>query len=97
MQEIRCWQCGAKNWLSVRGICLDCQAILRRCSDCTHYTVLQRDHPLYEPKALCQSAGEEMLISEAEKPSALSPSANCREYQPVWAIQMVDQPTSPET
>ena len=69
--EIKCYECGTENWLENQSRCLKCDTILRRCVDCSRY---DRSHQL------CDNFGSEVDLREAEHPSLLSPSTNCRDY-----------------
>ena len=71
--DILCPNCGTENWLENQSRCLNCEAILRRCTDCMNY----------EPKSRrCRTLNIEVETREAEYPALLSPSANCRLYSP---------------
>jgi hypothetical protein len=70
--EVICPQCGTENWLENQSRCLTCEAVLRRCIDCSHYDADQEQ---------CRTLGNEVDRYEAEHPSVLSSSTNCRDYR----------------
>lgn len=71
--DVLCHKCGAQNWLENQSRCLQCSAILRRCVDCANYDKRTRQ---------CSALRAEIDVSDAESPSLLSTSTNCREYRP---------------
>jgi hypothetical protein len=70
--EVNCPKCGAENWLENQSRCMACNAILRRCFDCTNYDA---------PRERCSKLATEVERREAENPSLLSSSTNCLGYQ----------------
>ncbi len=71
--EISCPECGTENWLENQSRCLRCSAILRRCVNCANYSPRDR---------LCRPHRIEVDRREAESPSLLSCSTNCRDFRP---------------
>ena len=70
--EIDCPNCGAENWLENQSRCLRCNAVLRRCVDCTNYDA---------GKQTCTNLGTDVDLDEAEDPTALSMSTNCTGFR----------------
>jgi hypothetical protein len=70
--EVLCPSCGATNWLENQSRCLQCNAILRRCKDCSNYD---------GRKQVCRATQDEVDSYEAEHPSVLSTSTNCLSYR----------------
>ncbi len=70
--DVKCPKCGAENWLENQSRCLACDAILRRCADCTNYDTGQEK---------CRPTDSEVDSYEAENPSLLSVSTNCLNYR----------------
>jgi len=70
--EINCPSCGVENWLENEIRCHSCNAVLRRCVDCTNY----------DRSSVCRSLNVEIDRSEAAHPSLLSSSTTCRDYRP---------------
>lgn len=70
--DVSCPKCGAENWLENQSRCLACDAILRRCADCTHYDASQEK---------CRTTAAEVDSYEAGNPSLLSVSTNCLNYR----------------
>lgn len=71
--EVLCHNCGAENWLENQSRCLRCNAILRRCIDCSNYE--KKSH-------LCRVLKAEIDFDDAASPSLLSTSTNCRDFRP---------------
>ena len=71
--EVNCPQCGTENWLENQSRCLACDAVLRRCVDCSGYDVNRES---------CGVLGTDIERYEAENPSLLSTSTNCVRYRP---------------
>lgn len=70
--DVKCAKCGAENWLENQSRCLACDAILRRCADCTNYDTAQEK---------CRPLDTDVDSYEAENPSLLSMSTNCLNYR----------------
>lgn len=70
--DVKCPKCGAENWLDNQSRCLTCDAILRRCADCTGY-----DSSLEK----CRTLNTEIDRYESQNPSLLSTSTNCPGYR----------------
>ncbi len=70
--DIKCPSCGAENWLENQSRCFQCNAVLRRCVDCTNYD---------RGKQTCASRATDVGLHEAENPSVLSCSTKCPEYR----------------
>ena len=70
--EIKCPVCGTENWLENQSRCFQCNAVLRRCVDCTVYD---------RSRQLCRALNTDIDAQEAEHPSLLSVSTNCARYQ----------------
>ncbi len=70
--DVKCSKCGAENWLENQSRCLTCDAILRRCADCTNYDAAQEK---------CRPLDTDVDGHEAENPSLLSMSTNCLNYR----------------
>ena len=71
--EVLCYQCGGENWLENEIRCRACNAILRRCIDCSCYD---------RRTETCQDQKIEIDAYEAEHPSLLSGSTNCHQFGP---------------
>ena len=69
--QIACPKCGAQNWLENQKQCIVCLTILRRCTDCANYN-RARDY--------CGPLDYEVPRQQAEHPTLLSNSTNCRYY-----------------
>jgi len=72
--EIKCHRCGTKNWLENQSRCFSCDAVLRRCIDCSSYDA---------GTEACKVIGTEVARYEAENPTMLSMSTNCLRYHPL--------------
>lgn len=71
--EINCHRCGTENWLENQSRCFACDAVLRRCIDCSSYD---------GNREACGVVGTEVNRYEAQNPSLLSMSTNCVSYRP---------------
>ncbi len=69
--EIPCPQCGTLNWLQNEKQCHLCQTVLRRCVDCGNFD---------RSRFYCSVLRGEIPVKDAEHPSLLSTSTNCRKY-----------------
>jgi hypothetical protein len=76
--DILCPNCELENWLENQSRCLNCGAILRRCVDCVNYAPRNRQ---------CRKLTIEIEAREAEYPTLLSASTNCRQYSPRLLVQ----------
>ena len=70
--DIKCPSCGAENWLENQSRCFRCNAVLRRCADCSGYD---------RSREFCQALHTDVPLQEAEHPSMLSCSTNCSSYR----------------
>lgn len=69
--DILCPECGTENWLENQSRCLQCNAVLRRCADCSNYD---------GRKQFCLRMKAEIESREAQHPSVLSTSTQCRDF-----------------
>ena len=70
--QIICSSCGALNRLEYKAHCRRCQAVLRRCTDCSNFS---------RKRHRCRLLNQRVTTKEAERPGLLSASANCRLYR----------------
>lgn len=70
--DIKCPQCGTRNWLENQSRCLACGTFLRRCADCVNYDTSSEQ---------CRTLREGIGSREAENPSLLSVSTSCMGYR----------------
>lgn len=70
--DIKCPNCGAENWLENQSRCFHCNAVLRRCIDCTNYV---------RGTEMCRTLATDVALHEAEHPSVLSCSTKCPSYR----------------
>ena len=70
--DIKCPSCGAENWLENQSRCFQCNAVLRRCIDCTNYE---------RGTETCRTLATDVALHEAEHPSVLSCSTKCPSYR----------------
>lgn len=69
---IACWNCGEDIWMETQKICRHCDMPAHRCLDCIHYS---------EQGPMCNVLNIDLDPDEAARPTRLSMSANCQDYQ----------------
>ena len=69
---IPCWNCGNDVWFETQFECRHCSVPVRRCADCTNFA---------EAQHFCRALHVDVNPIEAEKPTSLSPSYRCVQYQ----------------
>lgn len=70
--EVNCPNCGTENWLENQRRCIACEAILRRCADCSNFD---------QPHGTCTALATDVDSYESEHPRLLSLSTNCFSYR----------------
>ena len=72
--RIACPKCGIPSRLEHGNQCPNCQAVLRRCTDCSNFS---------RSTFYCKSFHHHIALQEAEQPGLLSSSTSCRAYHGV--------------
>jgi glycerophosphoryl diester phosphodiesterase len=68
-----CWQCGQEIWLETQRECRHCYHAAHRCADCDHY---------HAADSVCRLLDVPIPSHEAEAPTRLALSFNCKDWRP---------------
>lgn len=69
---IACWNCGADLWLETQKTCRNCDVPAHRCADCVNFNATG---------PVCEMLNIELKAEESLKPTGLSLSASCANYE----------------